>query len=152
MRGGSKGPPMQYPRCSQAAILRRIFTLLLVLIAFLVTARPTFAGSTYYLATTGSDSSAGTAAAPWQTFARSAPGMQAGTDYATGPVVSITVDTATGIWRSFDVTAIVQGWIDGASPNNGFVLRSPTRGVKPLFYSSGYASNPALRPKLTVTY
>jgi len=38
------------------------------------------------------------------------------------------------------------------SPNDGFVVRSPTRGVKPLFYSSGYATDPALRPKLTVQY
>jgi len=78
------------------------------------------------------------------------PGMQAGTDYATSPSTSITIDTSTGVWRSFDVTAIVQSWLNGTRPNNGFVVRSPTNGVKPLFYSSGYATDPTLRPKLTI--
>jgi disaggregatase-related protein/TGF-beta propeptide/pectate lyase-like protein len=81
-----------------------------------------------------------------------APGMLAGTDYATSPVTSITIDTAAGVWRTFDVTALVQSWVNGTLPNDGFVVRSPTRGVKPLFYSSGYASDPALRPKLTIQY
>jgi disaggregatase-related protein/TGF-beta propeptide len=81
-----------------------------------------------------------------------APGMQAGTDYRTSPVASITVDTSTGVWRSFDVTAIVQGWLAGTLQNFGFVVRSPDRGVKPLFYSSGFTANPALRPRLTVVY
>jgi hypothetical protein len=79
-----------------------------------------------------------------------AAGMQSGTDYATSPSTSITIDTATGVWRSFDVTAIVRGWLNGTIPNNGFVVRSPTNGVKPLFYSSGYTTDPSVRPKLTI--
>lgn len=63
--------------------------------------------------------------------------MQSGTDYATSPATSITIDTATGVWRTFDVTAIVRGWLNGTMPNNGFVVRSPTNGVKPFFYRSG---------------
>lgn len=81
-----------------------------------------------------------------------AAGMQSGTDYRTSPVTSITIDTTSGVWRDFDATAIVQGWIDGTFPNNGFVVRSPTRGAKPLFYSSGYTGNPGLRPRLTIVY
>lgn len=81
-----------------------------------------------------------------------AAGMQAGTDYQTSPMTSITINTTSGVWRDFDVTAIVQGWIDGTFPNNGFVVRSPTRGAKPLFYSSGYTGNPGLRPRLTIVY
>ena len=78
--------------------------------------------------------------------------MQAGTDYATSPVVSMVIDTTPNVWRNFDVTALVQGWVSGTAANNGFVVRSPTSGVKPLFYSSGYSLGPTLRPKLTVTY
>ncbi len=81
-----------------------------------------------------------------------AAGMQSGTDYRTSPMTSITINTTSGVWRDFDATAIVQGWIDGTFPNNGFVVRSPTRGAKPLFYSSGYTGNPELRPRLTIVY
>lgn len=81
-----------------------------------------------------------------------ASGMLAGTDYATDPAASLTIDTSTGVWRNFDVTALVQRWIDGTTTNNGFVVRSPTRGAKPLFYSSAYTTDPSLRPRLTVRY
>jgi Disaggregatase related repeat/TGF-beta propeptide len=81
-----------------------------------------------------------------------APGMQAGTDYLNSPVSSLTIDTSTNVWREIDVTTLVQGWINGSVPNNGFVLRSPTSGVKPIFYSSGYSTNTTLRPKLTIIY
>lgn len=94
--------------------------------------------------------------ATWNQYATgrlwAAPGMQAGTDYLTSPVTSITIDTTSGVWRDFDVTAIVQNWLDGGQSNHGFVVLSPTRGVKPLFYSSGYSTNPGLRPRLTVTF
>jgi hypothetical protein len=94
--------------------------------------------------------------ATWNVYATgnnwTAAGMQAGTDYATSPVVSIVIDTTPGVWRNFDVTALVQSWVSGTAANHGFVVRSPTSGVKPLFYSSGYSLGPTLRPKLTVTY
>jgi hypothetical protein len=94
--------------------------------------------------------------ATWNVYATgnnwTAAGMQAGTDYATSPVVSIVIDTTPNVWRNFDVTALVQGWVNGTAANHGFVVRSPTSGVKPLFYSSGYSLGPTLRPKLTVTY
>lgn len=94
--------------------------------------------------------------ATWSVYATgnnwTAAGMQADTDYLTSPVVPITIDMTPNVWRNFDVTALVQSWISGATANRGFVVRSPTNGVKPLFYSSGYSVGPALRPKLTVMY
>jgi disaggregatase-related protein/fibronectin type III domain protein/TGF-beta propeptide len=94
--------------------------------------------------------------ATWNRYAASgtwtAPGMQAGTDYSISPSTSITIDTSTDVWRTFDVTAIVQDWLNGTRPNNGFVVRSPTNGVKPLFYSSGFTTDPSLRPKLKISY
>lgn len=81
-----------------------------------------------------------------------AAGLQAGADYRTSPASSITIDTAINVWRELDVSTLVQEWVNGSVDNNGFVVRSPTGGVKPRFYSSGFLSNPLLRPKLTVTY
>ncbi|HYP26616.1 MAG TPA: DNRLRE domain-containing protein [Blastocatellia bacterium] len=80
-----------------------------------------------------------------------AAGMQAGSDYATSPMSSITINTAINVWRNFDVTGLVQGWVNGTT-NNGFVVRSPAGGVKPRFYSSGYSVDASLRPKLSVNY
>lgn len=80
------------------------------------------------------------------------PGMQAGVDYATDLDTTITVDTAINVWRNFDVTAMVRRWASGAAGNNGFVIRSAARGVKPHFYSSDYLSEPTLRPKLVVKF
>jgi hypothetical protein len=94
--------------------------------------------------------------ATWNVYssgnAWTAAGMQAGTDYVSSPANSITIDTSTNVWRSFDVTAQIQQWVSGAAQNNGFVVRSPTYGVKPNFYSSGYLLDPTLRPKLSITY
>jgi hypothetical protein len=73
--------------------------------------------------------------------------MQAGADYSTSLEATITIDEAINVWRTFDVTAMLQQWLSGAVPNNGFLIRSGTRGVKPYFYSSNHA-DPALRPKL----
>lgn len=81
-----------------------------------------------------------------------AAGMQAGGDYITGSQASIAIDTSINVWRNFDVTAMVQQWVNGAVANNGFVVRSSTYGVKPHFYSSNYLSDISLRPKLTVIY
>jgi len=80
-----------------------------------------------------------------------AAGLQAGSDYATSPMSSITINTAINVWRNFDVTGLVQDWVNGTT-NNGFVVRSPTGGVKPRFYSSGYSVDASVRPRLSVNY
>lgn len=94
--------------------------------------------------------------ATWNVYASgsawSAPGMQAGTDWVMASEVTISIDTASGVWRTWDVRAIVQNWVSGAAPNRGFVVRSGTLGVKPRFYSNAYTGDASLRPKLTVRY
>ncbi|HEX6096866.1 MAG TPA: DNRLRE domain-containing protein [Thermoanaerobaculia bacterium] len=85
------------------------------------------------------------AGVPWSTS-----GMQAGADYSTALDATIAIDETIGVWRTFDVTAIVQQWLSGALANHGFLIRSGTRGVKPYFYSSNHAADPALRPKLVI--
>ncbi len=59
------------------------------------------------------------------------------------------VDTNT--WKSWDVTSLVQGWVNGGT-NNGVLLKdsSSTSACK-WFYSSDYG-DASKRPKLSVCY
>ncbi len=60
----------------------------------------------------------------------------------------------TGIWYSWDVTEIVEYWLNGARDNNGFML-APDHYVDSYdwirFHSSDY-SDPELHPKLVLSY
>lgn len=59
-------------------------------------------------------------------------------------------------WYSWDVTYLVQRWVDGDIPNHGFQIEDHeehvvTLGADKLFHSSDSGS-PSVRPKLTLTY
>ena len=54
-------------------------------------------------------------------------------------------------WYTFDVTSLVQSWVDGARPNYGLLLYGTGNTVEMSFYSSEY-SIPAERPRLVVQY
>lgn len=72
-------------------------------------------------------------------------------DRSASPASSVTISVDAG-WQQFDLTAIVQGWVDDRASNHGVVLRSThdAGGVQYNFYSSeGPAS---LQPKLLLTY
>ncbi|MFO1051172.1 MAG: DNRLRE domain-containing protein [Planctomycetota bacterium] len=59
-------------------------------------------------------------------------------------------------WKDFDVTALVQGWLDGTWPNFGFVVRdpseSPAGAARPGFGHSRENGNPALAPWLEIEF
>jgi hypothetical protein len=57
-------------------------------------------------------------------------------------------------WVDFDVTNRVQVWAAGLSnANYGWRVSQTTSGYNPkLFYADEYATDPTLRPKLTVVY
>lgn len=47
-----------------------------------------------------------------------------------------TVGTASGIWHEWDVTALVQAWVDGAADNHGMaIMRDPNEQPWPYFRS-----------------
>ena len=54
-------------------------------------------------------------------------------------------------WYDFDITDLVQAWVDGARPNYGVILIGSGNTVETSFYSSEY-SVPADRPRLVVQY
>jgi len=59
-------------------------------------------------------------------------------------------------WRSWNITSLVQGWLDGSIANYGVVLTGDRDTALPSSriscYSSDNIDNPTLRPKLEITY
>lgn len=73
-----------------------------------------------------------------------------GGDYDT-TAVTITTLAGTVGWSQWDIAALVQDWVDGKYPNQGFML-NPAPGASAYFYSSDYTGDVTLRPKLTISY
>lgn len=56
-------------------------------------------------------------------------------------------------WSSFDLTTLVQDWLDGKLDNNGVLLRGLLASSTNSFYfASAQSSNVQYRPKLVITY
>jgi uncharacterized repeat protein (TIGR01451 family) len=76
-----------------------------------------------------------------------------GGDFDPAVVSSATVDGTVNVWKTWTVTSLVQGWIDGTYPNHGLVLESPSlSGNNERRFHSSESAAAALRPRLTVTY
>lgn len=58
---------------------------------------------------------------------------------------------STGVATEWDVTSLVQRWLDAGDPNYGLILLYPTQGIdaQAFFYAQDY-TDPALRPQLVV--
>lgn len=75
-----------------------------------------------------------------------------GGDYRSTSVTSMALakNSTPGVWLEFDVTPLVQEWVDGVTANNGLILETPTSSTEELIFASREgASNP---PELVVTY
>ncbi|MEW6189707.1 MAG: cytochrome c3 family protein [Actinomycetota bacterium] len=61
---------------------------------------------------------------------------------------------AADVWKSWDITTLVSDWHAGREINKGIVLLTGETGIIEggVFYSSDYADDPTLRPKLVVDY
>lgn len=59
-------------------------------------------------------------------------------------------------WKEFDVTPLVQAWLDGSAPNFGFVVRDPSESTagaaRPGLGHSREYTNAALRPYLEIEF
>jgi hypothetical protein len=62
--------------------------------------------------------------------------------------------TTSGInkWYSFDLTAVVQGWVNGSLPNNGVLLRQTNTLISAWRFPGAQNANVSLRPKLVISY
>ena len=59
-------------------------------------------------------------------------------------------------WVSWDVTAMVEGWVEGAHANHGFLIKDADEdgdvNKYSVFWSREYSGDPSLRPRLVVEY
>jgi hypothetical protein len=69
-------------------------------------------------------------------------------------VASLTIgDASSGLFRDWDVTTVVQGWINGAFPNHGLWIEEiPVQGDGSAYFSSSDYPDAARHPKLVVDY
>lgn len=76
-------------------------------------------------------------------------------DYLPSPESTITVTVGATTWLSWDITSLLQGWLNGSIANYGVVLKDTDEPLGDTFircYSSDYSDNPTLCPKLEITY
>jgi len=93
----------------------------------------------------------------WTVRLPNQPWSQAGGDYAgrlgnqdANPYATNSDDPPEGGTISWEIASLVQEWLDGASPNNGLLLRAYF-GNHLTFPSTESAPGPSTRPKLTIT-
>ena len=99
----------------------------------------------------GTQGGSGTAdGATWLTWDSTNAWTTAGGDYDPAPAANSPITDATGDWESWDISTLVQGWLDGSFANNGLLLKGT--GTVAVSFASKEDADPALRPKLTITY
>jgi hypothetical protein len=70
--------------------------------------------------------------------------------YDATPSASLVFDGAAAVWREWDVTSLVQGWVNGANTNFGMVIfRNPNQGPWPYLRSRNHGTVDT-RPQLVV--
>ena len=75
--------------------------------------------------------------------------------YLVSPESTVTVPAFVAGWLSWDITSVVQGWVNGSIANYGIALQKDsfsTEFVHIDCYSSNHAGSSALRPKLEISY
>jgi len=73
----------------------------------------------------------------------------------TAPETTISVIAGESTWLSWDLTSILQEWLDGITPNYGIVLTDVEEFSGQTFiycHSSDYTTDPTLRPRLEIVY
>ena len=73
-------------------------------------------------------------------------------NYEPAAVDSDVINPAFVGWQDWDISGLVQRWIDHPHQNYGLLIKGDDKISGAGFYSSDYTIAPELRPKLTVTY
>ncbi len=75
-----------------------------------------------------------------------------GTDRSGSPESTLQTHSI-GKWYSFELTELVQRWVDGTLPNEGVTVRGASPwSTGQFFFNSAESSAVDLRPKLVITY
>ena len=102
-----------------------------------------------WLEGTGSGSNSGDGVT-WNTWDGSNDWTQGGGDFDAMPAASTSISVTVNDWENWNVRDLVQGWVDGTYPNHGLLLKAT--GTIEATFASKEDADPALRPRLTVTY
>jgi hypothetical protein len=88
----------------------------------------------------------------WNKATTSIDWTAAGSDFASAPDALSPKFGYVDVWYPFDVTARVQGWLDGTSTNHGWCIKvdDENRNNQDLFYSSD-SQTATTRPKLVIS-
>lgn len=104
---------------------------------------------------TGSGTETGDGAT-WLTYDGAAGWNVAGGDYNDAASASVSSPAATGVWVDWDITSLIQDWIDGIVDNNGLLIKqdfeNPAGDDAKLFLTSDFLADRTLRPKLTIEW
>ncbi len=75
-----------------------------------------------------------------------------GGDFDPTPVSTTLVGPASNVRYEWDVTSLVQGWIDGEYPDYGLLLKTDAPGIFGERFETSDHADPTRRPSLTVRY
>jgi len=76
-----------------------------------------------------------------------------GGDYNGIAYSNVSIDTTINAWKSWDITALVQGWVNGSWTNNGLILLPEGSSVNnEKQFASSDNTNSSIWPKLTINY
>lgn len=91
--------------------------------------------------------------ANWNDRLTGTPWAAAGGDYNGKIVDQQTLDNTVG-WRNWNATVLADLWYRNRVPNYGLILEAPNPGgnADKTFFSSDYAVDPTLRPRLSIRY
>lgn len=76
-------------------------------------------------------------------------------EFLLSPESTIPVNTGATTWLSWDITSLLQGWLDGSILNHGVLLKNTGESsVNTIIWcrSSDYTTDPTLCPKLEIIY
>lgn len=74
-----------------------------------------------------------------------------GGDYDLTPIAGTQLPVGTKGWFDWDITKLVNGWINGAYDNYGLLLMPAVYGTA-VYFDSSDATDPTVYPRLTITY
>ncbi|MHB8793750.1 MAG: DNRLRE domain-containing protein [Thermoleophilia bacterium] len=104
---------------------------------------------------TGTGSATGDGAT-WNTFDGAGNWTAAGGDYNAMVSSSVTAPNSSASWINWDITALAQAWANLSIANNGAIIRqnleNPAANDAKTFYSSEFAIDASLRPKLVIEW
>jgi RHS repeat-associated protein len=84
-----------------------------------------------------------TTAATWNTYDGTNSWTSPGGDFSGTAAATTNGIAATGVWYSWSPTALVQGWVNGTTANDGLIVKEPTENVtNVLSFNAATGTNP----------